>query len=104
MNDRRLLISNGLSVVGIVLMALIFFAPIWWVSLTAPNYPPEAFPDGVRIHFHSNGVFNGCQKVTKTEILERVLQQARDRYGDLERPLCCEEQYALEGARLIRRD
>jgi hypothetical protein len=40
------------------------------VSLTAPNYPEEAFPDGVRIHFHMNGVFNGCRKVEKAEIVE----------------------------------
>lgn len=52
------------------LLAAIYFVPIWWVSLTAPNYPPEAFPDGVRIHFHMNGVFNGCRKVEKTEIRE----------------------------------
>ncbi|MDO9227633.1 MAG: hypothetical protein Q8M09_10065 [Pseudomonadota bacterium] len=44
----------------LVLMAT-FFAPIWWVSLTAPNYPPDAFPDGIRIHFHFDGVFNGCK-------------------------------------------
>ncbi|MDD3529604.1 MAG: hypothetical protein PHS77_06975, partial [Gallionellaceae bacterium] len=29
--------------------------------LTAPNYPPDAFPDGIRIHFHFDGVFNGCK-------------------------------------------
>ena len=28
--------------------------------LTAPNYPKDAFPDGIRIHFHFDGVFNGC--------------------------------------------
>jgi hypothetical protein len=40
------------------------------VSLTAPNYPEEAFPDGVKIHFHMNGVFNGCEAVQKAEIHE----------------------------------
>jgi len=38
-----------------------YFAPIWWVSLTAPNYPPDAFPDGIRIHFHFDAVKNGCR-------------------------------------------
>ena len=56
--------------VAVVVLVLIYFTPIWWVSLTAPNYPAEAFPDGVRIHFHTNGVFNGCEKVAKTEISE----------------------------------
>ena len=68
--SRRTLIANGLILVSIVLLALIYMAPVWWVSLTAPNYPPEAFPDGVRIHFHMNGVFNGCEKIANTEISE----------------------------------
>jgi hypothetical protein len=55
---------------ALALLVAIYFLPVWWVSLTAPNYPPEAFPDGVRIHFHMNGVVNGCQKVEKAEISE----------------------------------
>lgn len=55
---------------ALALLVAIYYVPIWWVSLTAPNYPPEAFPDGVRIHFHMNGVVNGCQKVAKAEISE----------------------------------
>ncbi len=64
------LIVAALSVVAIVLIAAIYVTPTWWVSLTAPNYPEEAFPDGVRIHFHMNGVFNGCKKMEKIEIQE----------------------------------
>jgi hypothetical protein len=59
-----------LTAAAIALLVAIYYAPVWWVSLTAPNYPEEAFPDGVRIHFHMNGVFNGCKKVEKTEITE----------------------------------
>jgi len=59
-----------LSLVAIALLGVIYMTPIWWVSLTAPNYPAESFPDGVRIHFHMNGVFNGCQKMEKKEIFE----------------------------------
>jgi len=69
-SDKRTPLIFALALVGTGLLAAIFYAPIWWVSLTAPNYPPEAFPDGVRIHFHMNGVFNGCKKVEKTEITE----------------------------------
>lgn len=61
-----------LSLVVLGLFAVIFYSPIWWVSLTAPNYPEEAFPDGVRIQFHMNGVFNGCEKVESAEITEEV--------------------------------
>ena len=64
-----------LALVAVGLLAAIYFTPTWWVALKAPNYPPEAFPDGVRIHFHMNGVFNGCQKIDSTEIQE---EQALD--------------------------
>jgi hypothetical protein len=67
---KQSIIIVALSAVAIALIALIYISPIWWVSLTAPNYPEEAFPDGVRIHFHMNGVFNGCQKIDKVEIQE----------------------------------
>ena len=69
-SDRSGLLIALLSLTAIGLLAAVYFTPIWWVSLTAPNYPPEAFPDGVRIHFHMNGVFNGCKKVEKAEIRE----------------------------------
>lgn len=64
------IIVAALSVVAVMLIAAIYVSPIWWVSLTAPNYPEEAFPDGVRIHFHMNGVFNGCEKMDKVEVQE----------------------------------
>jgi hypothetical protein len=69
-DNKRNLVVAALTGAALVVLALLYFSPIWWVSLTAPNYPPEAFPDGVRIHFHMNGVFNGCRKVEKTEIKE----------------------------------
>jgi len=70
MADQRTLAVSGLVLIAIGLLVAIYYLPIWWVSLTAPNYPPEAFPDGVRIHFHMNGVVNGCKKVEKAEIQE----------------------------------
>ena len=68
-NGSNLLIA-ALVLVAIGLLATIYSVPIWWVSLTAPNYPPEAFPDGVRIEFHMDGVYNGCAPVQKAEIEE----------------------------------
>jgi len=67
---KQNLIVTGLTGLALLLLAAIFVSPIWWVSLTAPNYPAKAFPDGVRIHFHMTGVFNGCRKVEKEEIQE----------------------------------
>jgi hypothetical protein len=68
---KQPLIGMALALVAVALLFAIYYAPVWWVALKAPNYPPEAFPDGVRIHFHMNGVFNGCKKVERAEILEK---------------------------------
>lgn len=66
------------TLTGIALVAMIvsYFAPIWWVSLTAPNYPKDAFPDGIRIHFHFNGVFNGCKAAgAGTRMADEIIQK-----------------------------
>jgi hypothetical protein len=68
--NKQSLTVGILSLIGIGLLAVIFYTSIWWVSLTAPNYPEESFPDGVRIEFHINGVFNGCTLQKKVEIQE----------------------------------
>ncbi|MES9927214.1 MAG: hypothetical protein ABW158_03790 [Candidatus Thiodiazotropha sp. 6PDIVS] len=70
MQSKQSLQIAVLTLIGLALLAVVFYTPIWWVSLTAPNYPEESFPDGVRIHFHMNGVFNGCEKQEKAEIVE----------------------------------
>ncbi len=69
-NNKRGLISSLLILASVVLLIAIYYTPVWWVALTAPNYPEESFPDGVRINFHMNGVFNGCQKINKAELAE----------------------------------
>jgi len=58
------------TLLGMALLAAAFFSPIWWVSLKAPNYPPDTFPNGVRIHFHFNGVKNGCELRKSQEVEE----------------------------------
>lgn len=68
--NKRTFISSLLILVSVVLLIITYYSPIWWVSLTAPNYPEESFPDGVRINFHMNGVFNGCKKIDKAELAE----------------------------------
>lgn len=69
-DTKRSVLITSLSAASIIIMIIMYFNPIWWVALTAPNYPEAAFPDGVRINFHMNGVFNGCSLVVKDEILE----------------------------------
>ncbi len=69
-NSKSNLVTATLAIVAIGLLFAIFYSPIWWVSLKAPQYPEAAFPQGIRIHFHVNGVFNGCQKVETEEKYE----------------------------------
>ena len=81
-------IVMALSAVALVLMIAAYFAPIWWVSLTAPNYPEDAFPDGIRIHFHFDGVYNGCKAAGKgtrmaNEIIQKDLSHEDERYNPI---------------------
>ncbi len=69
-NHKQNLIIGTLSLIALGLLISIFYSPIWWVSLKAPQYPDAAFPQGIRIHFHVNGVFNGCEKVETEEKFE----------------------------------
>jgi len=78
----------GLTLIALVAMVAAYFSPIWWVSLTAPNYPPDAFPDGIRIHFHFDGVYNGCKAARKgsrqaEEVLEKDLDHTVERYNPI---------------------
>jgi hypothetical protein len=69
----------GLAMMGLLLMAASFFAPMWWVSLTAPNYPEHIYPHGVRIVLHWTHVANGCgaqqrerEEIAEDEVLDCV--------------------------------
>jgi hypothetical protein len=79
-------IISGLTLIALVAMIAAYFSPIWWVSLTAPNYPPDAFPDGIRIHFHFDGVYNGCKAAGKgtrmaNEIIQKDLSHEDERWN-----------------------
>ncbi len=79
---------GGLTLIALIAMIAAYFAPIWWVSLTAPNYPPDAFPDGIRIHFHFDGVYNGCSAAGKGtrmagEIIQKDLGAEDERYNPI---------------------
>ena len=64
---KQNMVVFSLSLVAVAILWMVFFSPTWWVSLTAPQYPAAAFPNGIRIHFHINGVFNGCTKIESAE-------------------------------------
>jgi hypothetical protein len=72
---RQSLVVSGLAVVALALMTASYFLPMWWVSLTAPNYPADAFPDGIRIMFGFTGVSNGCTTAPKASRLSQETQQ-----------------------------
>lgn len=46
--------------IGLILLVVSYFMPIWWVALKSIQYPPTMYPDGIRIEFKYNGVYNGC--------------------------------------------
>ena len=78
----------ALTMLALAAMIAAYFSPIWWVSLTAPNYPKDAFPDGIRIHFHFNGVYNGCKAAGKgsrmaNEIIQQDLDEKTERYNPI---------------------
>ncbi|MFK5891733.1 MAG: hypothetical protein QM504_00760 [Pseudomonadota bacterium] len=70
LQQKKPMIIGGLTALSVLLFIFIYITPLWWVALTAPNYPETAFPDGVRINFHMNGVFNGCTKIDSDEVQE----------------------------------
>ncbi len=81
--DRRITL---LTLVALVAMVGAYFMPIWWVSLTAPNYPKDAFPQGIRIHFHFDQVTNGCHVAgsgsrRQNEVLQQDMDGAVERYN-----------------------
>ncbi|MDR1849281.1 MAG: hypothetical protein LBQ75_04515 [Zoogloeaceae bacterium] len=68
-------LAGALALVALVAMVIAYFSPIWWVSLTAPNYPADAFPDGIRIHFHFDRVANGCKVAAAgTRMADEIIQ------------------------------
>ncbi len=84
--EKQNKIVGGLTLISLICLVAAYFAPIWWVSLTAPNYPPDAFPDGIRIHFHFDGVYNGCKAAGKgtrmaNEIIQKDLAHDDERYN-----------------------
>ncbi|MCL2830756.1 MAG: hypothetical protein FWD77_08485 [Betaproteobacteria bacterium] len=86
--DKRNLLVVALTLAALVILIAAYFAPIWWVALTAPNYPKDAFPDGIRIHFHFNGVFNGCHAAPagsrqSTEVMQSDLGENSERYNPI---------------------
>jgi len=69
--SRAMLFMRIASVVALLALGASFFTPVWWVALTAPNYPVQSFPDGVRINFHVNRISNGCVMRQSKEVLEK---------------------------------
>ncbi len=56
--------------------------------MTAPNYPKDAFPDGIRIHFYFDAVRNGCSLAAKgtrmaNEIIQKDLGHDDERYNPI---------------------
>jgi len=57
------LLYKVFGVIGILLIIVVYFVPIWWVALQSHQYPKSMYPKGIRIEFKYNGVYNGCEGV-----------------------------------------
>lgn len=75
MNSKPSALVSALALLALVAMVAAWFQPVWWVSLTAPNYPKDAFPDGIRIQFSFDGVANGCTTAPATSRVAQETQQ-----------------------------
>jgi len=51
------------AIIGLFLMIVAYFMPIWWVALQSHQYPKSMYPKGIRIEFKYDGVYNGCEGV-----------------------------------------
>jgi hypothetical protein len=58
-----------LAGIGIITIILAYFLPTWYVALHSIQYPKSMYPDGIRINFKFNGVYNGCQGQQEREEL-----------------------------------
>lgn len=68
---KSALVWRVLAALALPFLIASFFAPVWWVALKAPNYPEHTFPVGIRIHFHVDGVRNGCEIRASREVTEK---------------------------------
>lgn len=97
--SKQNFIVMALTAVAMALMIAAYFAPIWWVSLTAPNYPKDAFPDGIRIHFHFDGVYNGCKAAGKgTRMANEIIQKDLSHEDERWNPILDEKKDVNKGA------
>lgn len=88
-NNLKGMIKNS-SEIGVASL------PIWAVSLEAPNYPKEVFPDGIPVYFHFDG-FSGEVHEMNT-INHYIGMDPMWRGGQIEREIGI---YALLGLSLV---
>ena len=58
-----------LAIIGVVLLFVTFYSPMWSVALQSIQYPKAMYPKGIRINFTFDGVYNGCEGVREREEL-----------------------------------
>ncbi len=58
-----------LAILGLILLFVSFYSPMWSVALQSIQYPKTMYPEGIKIYFTFDGVYNGCEGVREREEL-----------------------------------
>ncbi len=69
MGNAKNRIYQVLAILGIILLFVTFYSPIWSVALQSIQYPKTMYPEGIKIYFTYDGVYNGCKGVKEREEL-----------------------------------
>ncbi len=60
------------AILGVILLFVTFYSPMWSVALQSIQYPKTMYPEGIKIYFTYDGVWNGCEGVREREELAQT--------------------------------
>ncbi len=69
MGNAKNRLYMALAILGLILLFVSFYSPMWSVALQSIQYPKTMYPEGIKIYFTFDGVYNGCEGVREREEL-----------------------------------